>query len=327
MVENKDLNHNGADKNEKNTLKGFLLDMLAGFGMGVAFIIPGFSGGSVAAILGIYEKLISAIANIFTDFKRSFITLLPIFLGLVLGAVSFLYPLGFALETFPLPTAALFVGLALGGMFSVTDKIEGRLTVPNYFAFVIPFIIAFVMMFLPTGADVDLFSLDFAGHVLLFAVGIIASMALVIPGISGSMILLMLGYYNPIIKVITDNFLKGQNMLVSFLVLVSVGLGIIVGFISFSMLMKKLFEKFPRATYVAIVGFILGSIPSVFVSVSKDAGYTLTSLPTEPIYWIASIVLLALGFVASYALVLWSRKNKAKNDIENTDIKAETEPE
>ena len=58
-------------------IKGFFLDVLAGFGMGVAFIIPGFSGGSVAAILGIYEKLIAAIANIFKDFKRSIITLLP----------------------------------------------------------------------------------------------------------------------------------------------------------------------------------------------------------------------------------------------------------
>lgn len=327
MVENKDLDHNGADENGKITPKSFLLDMAAGFGMGVAFIIPGFSGGSVAAILGIYEKLISAIANIFTDFKRSFVTLFPVFLGLVLGAVSFLYPLGFALETFPLPTAALFVGLALGGMFSVTDKIEGRLTVPNYFAFIIPFLIAFVMMLLPTGADVDLFSLDFTGYVLLFIVGVIASMALVIPGISGSMILLMLGYYNPIIKVITENFLKGQNMLVSFYVLMSVGLGIVVGFISVSIIMKRLFEKFPRGTYVAIVGFILGSIPSVFVSVSKDAGYTFTSLPTEPIYWIACVALLALGFAASYALVLWSRKNKAPRDTDSEINTAETDSE
>ncbi len=327
MVENKDLDHNGAGENRKITSKSFLLDMAAGFGMGVAFIIPGFSGGSVAAILGIYEKLIGAIASILTDFKRSFITLLPIFLGLVLGAVSFLYPLGFALETFPLPTAALFVGLALGGMFSVTDKIEGRLTVPNYFAFVIPFIIAFVMMFLPTGADVDLFSVDFPGHILLFVVGIIASMALVIPGISGSMLLLMLGYYNPIIKVITENFLKGQNMLGSFLVLMSVGLGIIVGFVSISMLMKKLLEKFPRATYVAIVGFILGSIPSVFVSVSKDAEYTLSSLPTSPLYWIATVLLLALGFAVSYALVLWSRKNKPEKEIEIPDKTSEADSE
>lgn len=323
MVENKDLDHNGAEKNEVITPKSFLLDMAAGFGMGVAFIIPGFSGGSVAAILGIYEKLINAIANIFSDLKRSFITLLPIFLGLCAGAISLLYPLGYALDAFPLPTAALFVGLALGGMFSVTDKIEGKLTVSNYFAFAIPFIIAFIMMFLPTGADVDLFSLDFTGYVLLFIVGVIASLALVIPGISGSMILLMLGYYNPIIKVITENFLKGENMLVSFLVLMSVGLGIIVGFISVSIVMRWLFLKYPRGTYVAIVGFVLGSIPSVFTSVSKEAGYTLSQLPTEPLYWIACVVLLALGFAASFALVMWSRKNKRGDDTTATISEAD----
>ena len=60
-------------------LKTFLLDVVRGCAIGVAFIIPGFSGGSVAAILGIYEKLVGAIADIFKDFKRSVLTILPIF--------------------------------------------------------------------------------------------------------------------------------------------------------------------------------------------------------------------------------------------------------
>lgn len=293
-------------------LRGFFLDVMAGFGMGVAFIIPGFSGGSVAAILGIYEKLIAAIANIFKDFKRSIVTLAPIFIGLVLGAVSLLYPLGWALSVFPLPTVSLFVGLALGGMFSVTDKINSRPTVANAFAFLIPLLVAIALSFIPTAADVDLFALNFGGHLLLFAVGVLASAALVIPGISGSMILLILGFYNPIIKVITEHFLKGKDLLPSFLILMSVCLGIIVGFIGISVIMNKLLTACPRGTYCAIIGFILGSIPTVFISTAKDAGMTVSTLPSDPWHWVACVLLLAAGFALAFSMVLWGRKN-AKN--------------
>ena len=204
--------------------------MGGGFLMGIAFIIPGFSGGSVAAILGIYDKLIGAIAGIFRDFKRSFMTLLPIFLGLAVGAVSLLYPLGWALEAFPFPTVSLFVGLAAGGIPSITEKIKTKVSPASVIAFACPFLLALLMSFLPVSSDVNLLGLNAGGYLMLFAVGAIASSALVIPGISGSMILLILGFYNPIISILTDNFLKGENMLEATLVLASVGIGIIVGF-------------------------------------------------------------------------------------------------
>jgi len=309
MEENKDITAKNTEKTG-GFIKSFLLDVLAGFGMGVAFIIPGFSGGSVAVILGVYEKLISAIADIFKDFKKSVVTLLPIFIGLVIGAVSLLYPLGWALSAFPLPTVSLFVGLAVGGMFSVTDNAKGSFKWYNVLSFAIPFLAVLLLSFAPTGADVDLFNLDFGGYILLFVIGIIASAALVIPGISGSMIMLILGYYNPIIKIITEHFLKGQDMLVSFLVLASTGLGIVVGFIGISVIMKKLIANYKRGTYIAIIGFILGSVPTVFVSTAKDAGMTLTTLPASPIHWVACVLLLLLGFALAFGFVLYGRKRE-----------------
>ncbi len=307
MKENKDLCTHDTAKKGNSRLFGFLKDVLAGFGMGVAFIIPGFSGGSVAAILGIYEKLVGAIADIFRDFKRSFTTLLPIFIGLALGTVSLLYPLGWALNAFPLPTVSLFVGLALGGMFSVTDKVKGKLRPIHTLSFLLPVLAVVALSFAPTGADVNLFNLNLGGYLLLFLIGIIASAALVVPGISGSMIMLILGYYNPIIQLITEHFLKGSDMLVSLLVLGSTGLGIIVGFIGISVIMKLLLNKCPHGTYVAIVGFIIGSIPTVFVSTAKDAGMTLTTLPTDVWHWIACALLLICGFVMAYLFVLYGR--------------------
>ncbi len=305
---------------KKNPIVAFFLDVLAGFAMGIAFIIPGFSGGSVAAIVGIYEKLIGAVADIFRDFKRSFITLLPIGFGLVMGAVTLLYPIKFFLGLFPLPTVSLFVGLALGGMFTITNKITSRPTIPNYFSFLIPFIGALLLSFAPTGADLNLFSFNAGGYILLFLIGIIASAALVIPGISGSMLLLIIGLYNPLITIITDHFLKGKDMLVSTLILGSMGLGIIVGFIGISVIMKFLLNKYPRGTYIAIIGFIIGSIPTTFISTSKEAGFTITTLPTHPVHWIACVVMLLGGFALTFFFARYAIRREAAGDTANSEV-------
>ncbi|MBQ9084288.1 MAG: DUF368 domain-containing protein [Clostridia bacterium] len=312
MVENNDDEPKKAAKIGIFERLPFLRDIIGGFCMGIAFIIPGFSGGSVAAILGIYERLIGAVADIFRDFKRSFLTLLPIFLGLVLGAVSLLYPLGWALESVPLPTVSLFVGLALGGLGSITEKTKGKPTANNIVALIIPLLLAAALSFAPTGADVNLLELNAGGYLLLFVIGFIGSVALVVPGISGSMLLLILGYYNPIIKIITEHLLSGKDMLVSILVLMCIGVGILVGFFSVSVVMKWLLAHCPRGTYFAIIGFIIGSIPTVFISTAKDVGLTLSTLPTSPLYWIACALLLALGFLGAFFFVRLAKKKESE---------------
>lgn len=293
----------------KRTVKKFFTDVLHGCCIGVAFIIPGFSGGSVAAILGIYETLVNAIANIFKDFKKNLLTLLPIFFGMIIGIVSLLFPIGWALENFPLPTVSLFVGLALGGLPSITDKLgKKKIKAQNFAAFLIPLLAAATISFLPTGSAVDLFDLNFGGYVLLFIIGIIGSSALVVPGISGSMLLLIFGYYDPIVTLITDHFFKGKDVGVSFSVLGCTALGIAVGFIAISKIMSILLKKCPRGTYFAILGFIIGSVPTIYISTAKDAGYALGALPTAPIYWIMCAVMLAIGVAISLALIIFSKK-------------------
>ena len=291
--------------------KSFFSDMIRGALMGVAFIIPGFSGGSVAAILGIYEKLINAIADIFKSFKKSVITLLPIILGLALGVIALIFPLGWALEKFPLPTVSLFVGLALGGLPSITDKTRGKILPTNIAAFAIPALLAAALCFLPIAEDVNLLALAPYEYLILFLVGILGSAALVVPGISGSMILLILGYYNPIVNIITKHFFKGQDILLSLLVLGSVGLGICVGFIGISVIMKLLLKHYPRGTYFAILGFIIGSIPTVYASTAKDAGLSFSNLPASPWHWIACAALLALGLALSLFLIIFAKKKSS----------------
>ena len=301
----------GENGQKPNTGSTVLRDIAAGFLIGVAFIIPGFSGGSIAAIVGIYERLINAVTELFTSFKKSIRTLLPIGIGLVLGAVSLLYPLKLALEFAPLPTVSLFVGLALGGTFSITDRLKGKVRPTNVIALLLPFLLALSLCFIPTGADVDLLSLNAGGYLLLFLVGVLGSAALVIPGISGSMILLILGYYNPVIRLITDELLAGRNVGIAIAVLAVTALGIAVGFIIISFIMRALLSKYPRGTYFAIVGFILGSIPSAFISTAKDAGFTLSTLPSSPWHWVACVLLLLLGFAAALAFIIKVKKMQA----------------
>ena len=291
-----------------------MLDVVRGMAIGVAFIIPGFSGGSIAAILGIYEKLVGAIADLFKSFKRSMLTLLPILIGMVCGIVALLFPLEWALEAYPIPTVCIFVGLALGGLPSVTDKLRGNIKATNIIAFIIPLLAAFSLSFLPIGSEIDLFSLGFGGYVLLFLVGLLGSSALVVPGISGSMLLLIFGYYNPIVNMATDHLLKGQDVGISISVLATAGVGIVVGFVLISMIMKKLLATCPRGTYFAILGFILGSIPTVFISTAKESGLEFSALMPSVGYWIASAVLLLAGIGASLTLVIFSKKKLGRSE-------------
>ena len=139
-----------------------------------------------------------------------------------------------------------------------------------------------------------------------------------------SMLLLILGYYNPIVDMITD-FLKACISLLGgegvssaeifkpMLVLFAVGLGIAVGFIGISIIMKKLFEVAKRGTYIAIIGFIIGSLPTVYVSTAKEGGYTLSTLPDSPLVWVGCVIALAIGILFSYSLVILSRRKCSTN--------------
>ena len=307
---NEDIELRKESSETKKPIVDFFYDLIRGFAIGIAFIIPGFSGGSVAAILGIYEKLVTAIADIFKSFKKSLITLLPIGIGMVAGIISLLYPLGWALEKFPLPTVCLFVGLSLGGLPSITEKLHGKFKPQNAISLFIPLLFAVALCFLPVGSDVDLLNLKFGGYILLVIIGLLGSSALVIPGISGSMLLLILGYYNPLIKLITENLLAFVNVGKALFVLGCVALGVAVGFFLISIIMKKLLRNYPRRTHFAILGFIVGSIPTVYISTAKEAGMTFSTLPKSPLHWVACVILLAVGIFLSLSLIIFTKRNK-----------------
>lgn len=260
-----------------------LKSILKGAVMGVANIIPGVSGGTMAVAMGVYDKLISSITHLFSDFKKSITFLIPIGIGMLIGIVGLSFVIEFLFDNFPIQTNLLFIGLILGGLPMIASKVKSVSIRPQH-------IIAFLVFFGVVVGMAALGEVDKAGAVLepgigntfiLFLIGIIAAATMVIPGVSGSMVLMLLGYYNSIIETINVliRSLVGFNMqgiLQGCMVLVPFGIGVVVGIIVIAKLIEIIFAKFPYVAYWAIIGLIVAS-PFAIVLLNDFSGLNIVS--------------------------------------------------
>lgn len=284
-------------REEENMIKILLKGMV----IGIANIIPGVSGGTMAVSMGIYDKLIHCLTHLFKEFKESIKFLLPVLLGAAIALVGLSFIITPAFEHFPLQTNCLFIGLIVGGLPAVWTKVKGKGIKLSY---LIPFLVFFVLvvgmaaMGETEGAAADLtFS---AGSVIkLFFIGIIASATMVIPGVSGSMMLLLLGYYNPIvasIKAFVEALVAFDmaGILQGCGVLVPMGIGIVFGIFAIAKVIEIVFEKFPMQAYWAIIGLIVAS-PIAILILGETGVISIISVLT-------SIVTLGVGFVIAMKL-------------------------
>ena len=275
--------------------------ILKGMVMGIANIIPGVSGGTMAVSMGIYDRFIHCLTHLFKEFKESMKFLIPLFIGIGIALVGLSFIIEPAFEHFPLQTSCLFIGLIVGGLPAICKKVKGKGVKVSY---IIPFLIFFAIVVGMAvlgeheGNAADL-SFGLWSVIKLFLVGIIASATMVIPGVSGSMMLLLLGYYNPIISSI-KNFVTAlvsfdmQGILQGCGVLVPAGLGIVVGIFAIAKLIEVIFEKFPTQAYWAIIGLIVASPIAVLLSVGIST-VTIWSV-------LVSIVTFVVGFVIAMKL-------------------------
>lgn len=283
-------------------MKNIIL-VLKGFFMGIANVIPGVSGGTIAIILGIYEEFIGAISNLFKDLKKNILFLLPIGIGMGLAIVTTSKVVGYSYDNFPLPTLLFFVGLVFGGIPMLLGNVKNdkeSKKISNYiiaaltFALVI-FMASYKFIFSMNG-EVNLASIDIGGYILLLIVGIIAAATMVIPGISGSLVLMILGYYYPIISTI-NGVLKG-DALHNLTVLGVFGVGVVIGILSISKLLEFLFKKYKTKTYFGVLGFVFASI----LAIPLSACIELTDITVNIEQAIIGIVLLIAGTIISYKL-------------------------
>lgn len=269
------------------TLKGAII--------GVANIIPGVSGGTLAITLGVYEQLIGTISHFFKNFKKNLKFIIPIGIGAILSILILSKVISYSLEKYPVPTLLFFIGLILGGIPLLYRKVKKEAkSIANLTCFIIPFGLVIAMAIFQGGSNVVDFSR--AGifiYPVLFLVGAIAAATMVIPGVSGSFVLMLLGFYKPIINTIS-NLTKFENMISNILILIPFGLGIMIGIVLIAKLIEFLLKKYEIKTYYAILGFVFASV----VTLIKPLFGTSVSI----FQVIIGVLLLIVGTLVAYKL-------------------------
>jgi len=289
----------------------WFLDVLRGMVIGLANVIPGVSGGTMMVSMGIYDKLIYSINNLFKKFKECFKILLPYLVGMGLAIILGSVALKVAFEKYPLPTNTLFIGLILGSLPIILKQIKGaKINALHVFIFlafaalvIIPKVIANNTL---VGDNVNggsqALTLD-VGHIIIyFLLGVLASASMVVPGISGSMMLKIFGYYEPIVTqtlggTFKDAIPSGNWNLVlhNVGVLLPFAIGIVVGIFGVAKLIEFLLNKWKVPTYCGILGMVVASPVVILMDSSIYAGFN----------WgicVAAVIALVVGVVVALKL-------------------------
>ena len=284
-------------------MKEFVKDVAKGAVMGVANVIPGVSGGTMAVSMGIYDKLIYALTHLFKEFKKCVKIVVPIVIGMLIGIVGLSFVIEYLFANFPVQTNLLFIGLIVGGLPMITAKVKGVKVNPGYIVGFLIFFCIVVGMALIGDVDgaVKEIVLTPASVIVLFVVGVVAAATMVIPGVSGSMVLMLLGYYNTIISSITDFVRNLKDFNVSGLlyncgILIPFGIGVVVGIFAIAKIIEIVFEKAPYVAYWCIIGLIVGSpIAIIVMNVEAFAAANVLS-------YVTGVIALAVGVVIAHFL-------------------------
>lgn len=255
----------------------FLMDAIKGMLIGIANVIPGVSGGTMAVSLGIYDKLIGSVSGLLKHPRKSLADLSPIILGCGVGIVGFTYAIEYLLSRHTFVTCMAFVGLILGGIPTLFRSLRQELArgaskvgIAGILAFALLFSIA---VFLPMMKTDDQVLKTFAPSpgilASLFFVGVIASATMVVPGVSGSLVMMIMGYYYGVINAIKSfldalKALDAAGLAQGFALLAPFGLGVLLGIFLIARLITFLFERFGVETYCAILGLIIASPFAIF---------------------------------------------------------------
>jgi len=315
----------------------FLLLVGKGFLIGLAFIIPGVSGGTIAVYLGVYDKILHAIGRIHREFKESVKLLAPIFLGVALSVVALAKIIGWLLDWNSWITLCLFIGLIIGGIPGLFRKLERRPIRPGT---MIPMLMAFVTLTgfiihtsLNSEIGVSEFDMNAGSVFLILILGMAGAMTMVVPGISGSALLMALGFYTAIVTNVIGNVFDFSQIGYNLFVIAPFGVGILLGIFLSSRLLDFLLRVFPASTYGAIIGLVLASVIGIFLEIRDPLSAPLFSdqipvfqdffgyVSSQVLTSVIGVIVLGAGIVVSLKFVkLESKANGgAKTEIPEGD--------
>ncbi len=281
----------------------YLYILVAGIIIGTVNIIPGVSGGTMAVILNLFDRIIEAISGLKQNFKKNILFLLFLGAGALFGILAFTWLISWCLLNYPLATNFFFIGLILGSVPMIlkratADRFKPYQIIPCVIAFGV---MIFTMFFAPNTTGITVITqLTLLNFIWLLLVAVLASACMIIPGISGSFVMLLLGTYPSVTAAIRDFNVP---------VLIPILIGFVIGLFGGAKLIRLLLDRYPQATYFTIFGLILGSVPILLKSVfwSKN-GFTF-SFSWELL--VGPIVLL-LGFLLAF--FLGSRVKEKESD-------------
>ena len=243
----------------------YLHDLLCGAVVGVANIIPGVSGGTMAVVLGVYQQMLEVMG--LKNIRKNIPFIIPFGIGAVAGILAFSRAIEFLLGTYPVATNFVFLGLIIGSLPMIGRKVremgKGQgLNGWSILAFAA--MLAFMLwMSSATGGNPDVITeVDLKIALYLAAVGAISSFSMILPGVSGSFVMLLLGAYPTVLAAISR---------FDFFVLIPAGCGILMGLLLGSRLVSWLLEHCPQPTYCGILGLIIGSLPGIYPGFSLNA--------------------------------------------------------
>lgn len=236
--------------------------------MGVAEVIPGVSGGTLAFITGIYERLLNSINSInlklVVTLKNEGIKgvwskidgnfLIKVIFGMAIGFIIGLKIIVGLLESHPIHIWSFFFGLIIASIPLITKQVKRWGLIEILF-----FILGFGIVYWITIASPSSGSEHLA---MVFLSGILGISALMLPGLSGSFVLLLMGMYTIIMPAIKDFLVNpfGPELQI----VIVFGLGLLIGLFTFSKLLGYTFDKYPNQTLALLGGFLLGSLNKVW---------------------------------------------------------------
>ena len=268
--------------------------------MGMANVILGVSGGTMAIIFNFYDRLMESITLNFKIIKKNLPFLIPLAIGVVIGILGLSKVMKFLLNAYPSQTFIGFFGIVLGSLPLIYSKAKCQtVTVKSW----IPFVITFVLMVSLTLAGsteasnaVVYTSLSFESFIVLFFSMALATVTMIVPGISGSLLLIIIGMYNTIYGYAVANF--------DIPLLIPIGLGGIFGILGGAKIISFLLSRFKQLTYMAILGLLVGSLFELY----KNSGLVFAFDFT----FISSIITGVVLFIIIY----WFSYQEIKHDKE-----------
>ena len=217
-----------------------------GFAMGMADIVPGVSGGTIALITGIYDRLVDSLSKVSHRAKDiDFDLFVPLGIGVLLAIFLMSSVIDFALTEHSSPTYAFFFALILASSLILYKDIK-KIKVIHIAASIIGFILIY---FLVGYRDVELIASN--SLPVIFIAGMIAICAMILPGISGALILLIVGQYHYLLESLND---------LDFAVILTFGAGAIIGLLAFTRVLNKIIKKHRNLTLAFLVGMMLGAL-------------------------------------------------------------------